>query len=121
MSHVFHRVLTRELPRAVKAEGVWIEDAEGKRYLSPEIAGRVVDAIVRPDRGAGPAAGALSGREREVLQLLGEGLSSKEIAGSLGVSARTVDAHRASVMQKLGIHKVASLIRFAIREGLIAP
>jgi DNA-binding NarL/FixJ family response regulator len=95
--------------------------AEGKRYLSPEIAGRVVDAIVRPDRGAGPAAGALSGREREVLQLLGEGLSSKEIAGSLGVSARTVDAHRASVMQKVGIHKVASLIRFAIREGLIAP
>ncbi len=95
--------------------------AEGKSYLSPEIAGRVVDAVVRPERGSGSPVGALSGREREVLQLIGEGLSSKEIAGSLGVSARTIEAHRASVMQKVGIHKVAGLVRFAIREGLIGP
>lgn len=93
----------------------------GKSYLSPDIAGRVVDAVVRPDRGSGSPVGVLSGREREVLQLIGEGLSSKEIAGSLGVSARTVEAHRASVMHKVGIHKVAGLVRFAIREGLIGP
>jgi DNA-binding NarL/FixJ family response regulator len=93
----------------------------GKSYLSPDIAGRVVDAVVRPDRGSGSPVGALSGREREVLQLIGEGLSSKEIADSLGVSARTVEAHRASVMHKVGIHKVAGLVRFAIREGLIGP
>ncbi len=92
----------------------------GKRYLSPDIAGRVVDAVVRPERSAGSPVGALSGREREVLQLIGEGLSSKEIADSLGVSARTVEAHRASVMHKLDIHKVAGLVRFAIREGIIA-
>ncbi|HEY8153688.1 MAG TPA: response regulator transcription factor [Myxococcota bacterium] len=94
---------------------------EGKSFLSPEIAGRVVDAVVRPDRNASSAIGALSGREREVLQLIGEGLSSKEIAESLGVSARTVEAHRANVMEKLGIHKVAGLVRFAIREGIIGP
>jgi DNA-binding NarL/FixJ family response regulator len=94
---------------------------DGKSFLSPEIAGRVVDAVVRPDRSAGSAIGSLSGREREVLQLIGEGFSSKEIAESLGVSARTVEAHRANVMQKLGIHKVAGLVRFAIREGIIGP
>jgi DNA-binding NarL/FixJ family response regulator len=93
----------------------------GKRYLSPDIAGRVVDALVRPERGSGSPVAALSGREREVLQLIGEGLSSKEMAGSLGLSARTVEAHRASVMHKLGIHKVAGLVRFAIREGIIGP
>jgi len=93
----------------------------GKSYLSPDIAGRVVDAVVRPERSSGSPAGALSGREREVLQLIGEGLSSKEIADSLGLSARTVEAHRASVMHKLDIHKVAGLVRFAIREGLIGP
>ena len=91
----------------------------GKSYLSPDIAGRVVDALVRPEQRSGSPAGALSGREREVLQLIGEGLSSKEIADSLGVSARTVEAHRANVMEKLDIHKVAGLVRFAIREGLI--
>jgi len=93
----------------------------GKSYLSPDIAGRVVDAIARPERGSGSPVAALSGREREVLHLIGDGLSSKEIAGSLGVSARTVETHRANVMQKLGIHKVAGLVRFAIREGLIGP
>jgi len=94
---------------------------DGKSYLSPEIAGRVVDAVVRPDRNSGTAIGMLSAREREVLQLISEGLSSKEIAESLGVSPRTVEAHRANVMEKLGIHKVAGLVRFAIREGIIGP
>ena len=93
----------------------------GKSYLSPDIAGRVVDALVQPERGSVSRVAALSGREREVLQLIGEGLSSKEMAGSLGLSARTVDTHRASVMHKLGIHKVAGLVRFAIREGIIGP
>ena len=93
----------------------------GKTYLSPDIAGRVVDAVVRPERGSGSPAATLSGREREVLQLISEGLSSKEIGVSLHVSSRTVEAHRGSVMHKLGIHKVAGLVRFAIREGLIGP
>jgi len=96
----------------------------GKSYLSPEIAGQLVDAFSRPEPGSGaplPALSALSEREREVLQLIGEGLSSKEIAGELGVAARTAEAHRANVMHKLKIHKTAGLVRFAIREGLISP
>ena len=63
----------------------------------------------------------LTPREREVLQLIAEGLSSKEIAASLGVSTRTAETHRTSVMNKLDVHKVAGLVRFAIREGLVSP
>lgn len=93
----------------------------GKSYLSPEIAGHVVDAFAHPEAMSGPPVASLSGREREVLQLIGEGLSSKEIASEIGISARTAEAHRANVMHKLNIHKVAGLVRFAIREGLISP
>jgi DNA-binding NarL/FixJ family response regulator len=93
----------------------------GKSFLSPEIAGHLVGALARPEADRGSALAPLSGREREVLQLIGEGLSSKEIASALCVSTRTAEAHRANVMQKLNIHKVAGLVRFAIREGLIAP
>jgi len=60
----------------------------------------------------------LSGREREVLQLLAEGRNVKEIAHSLGLSAKTVETHRAHVMDKLGMHSIADLTRYAIREGL---
>lgn len=64
---------------------------------------------------------ALSSREREVVTLISEGLSSREIAGKLGIAARTVDAHRNRIMSKLGIHKITGLVRYAIREGYIAP
>ena len=60
-------------------------------------------------------------REREILQLIAEGLSSKEVAALLSISVRTVESHRSAVMGKLDLHKVAGLVRFAIREGLIAP
>ena len=55
------------------------------------------------------------------MQLIAEGLSSKEIAVNLGVSHKTVESHRASVMEKLDIHKASALVRYAIREGLVAP
>jgi two-component system response regulator NreC len=61
----------------------------------------------------------LSGREREVLQLVAEGCSSKEIASRLNLSTKTVEHHRTSIMQKLGLHDIASLTRLAVREGLI--
>ncbi len=63
----------------------------------------------------------LTDREREVLQLIAEGLSSKEIANMLGVSLKTVDSHRSNLMEKLDIHKVSGLVRFAIRAGLVEP
>jgi DNA-binding NarL/FixJ family response regulator len=93
---------------------------EGQCYLSPSITQQVLEALSKPSRRGEPAE-MLTGREREVLQNITEGLSSKEIAGLLGVSLKTVEAHRANLMDKLGIHKVSGLVRFAIREGLVAP
>ncbi len=61
----------------------------------------------------------LTNRERTILRLIGRGESNPEIAGALGLSRRTVDAHRTRLMRKLGIHKTAALVRFAIREGLV--
>jgi DNA-binding CsgD family transcriptional regulator len=61
----------------------------------------------------------LSGRERQVLQLVGEGKSTKDIAALLGISAKTAESHRARLMKKLDIHETASLVRYAIRRGLI--
>jgi len=94
---------------------------EGRSYLSPSVAHHLVSAISSPgDAGSGGAA-SLTGRERQVVQLIAEGLSSKEIAASLGVSHKTVESHRASVMEKLDIHKASMLVRFAIREGFVTP
>jgi DNA-binding NarL/FixJ family response regulator len=93
----------------------------GASYLSPSITQQVVDAIARPGDAAPSGVTALTDREREVLQLIAEGLSSKEIAGMLGVSLKTVDSHRSNLMEKLDIHKVSGLVRFAIRAGLVEP
>jgi DNA-binding NarL/FixJ family response regulator len=93
----------------------------GQSYLSPSITQQVVDAIARPGDTAPSGVSMLTDREREVLQLVAEGLSSKEIAGVLGVSLKTVDSHRSNLMEKLDIHKVSGLVRFAIRSGLIEP
>jgi DNA-binding NarL/FixJ family response regulator len=93
----------------------------GVSYLSPVITQQVVDAIARPAESAPSGLGVLTDREREVLQLIAEGLSSKEIASMLGVSLKTVDSHRSNLMEKLDIHKVSGLVRFAIRTGLVEP
>ena len=93
----------------------------GASYLSPAITQQVVDAIARPGDSSPSGVAMLTDREREVLQLIAEGLSSKEIAGMLGVSLKTIDSHRSNLMQKLDIHKVSGLVRFAIRAGLVEP
>jgi two-component system response regulator NreC len=85
-------------------------------YLSPTISRAVVEAYV--DK-ATPPGDVLSSRERQVLQLVAEGKTTKEIAGVLGVSIKTADSHRARIMRKLDIHDTAGLVRFAIRRGLI--
>jgi DNA-binding NarL/FixJ family response regulator len=93
---------------------------EGRFYLSPTIAHHVVDAFTGGTMRSGDSGlDLLTQRETEVLQLIAEGLSSKEIAAQLGVSPKTAETHRASLMDKLGIHKASSLVRFAIREGLV--
>ncbi len=63
----------------------------------------------------------LSPRQREILQLIAEGHSTKEIAALLGVSAKTVETHRTELMERLGIHGVAGLVRYAIHVGLVQP
>ncbi len=90
----------------------------GGSYLSPTVARKMARAVKRSTDRATPL-DHLSGREREVLVWLAEGLSSREIGEKLSVSPRTVDSHRVRLMKKLGIHKVQALVRLAIREGLI--
>jgi len=93
----------------------------GESYLSPAVTQQVVDAIARPGERSTSAVSGLTKREREVLKLIADGLSSKEIAHKLGVSLKTIESHRANLMDKLDIHKVSGLVRFAVRAGLVAP
>lgn len=94
---------------------------EGKRYLSPEVAEGLVERVIHPGEAEPGPLAALSTREREILQRLAEGLSAKEIAADLHISTRTAETHRANVMRKLDVRKTTSLVRIAIREGLLAP
>jgi DNA-binding NarL/FixJ family response regulator len=68
---------------------------------------------------ARPPSGPVGPREREIVQLVAEGRSNKEIAHSLGISVKTVETHRAHIMAKLGLHSVSNLVRYAIRNGII--
>jgi DNA-binding NarL/FixJ family response regulator len=90
----------------------------GQVYLSPGISRVVVDAYVSkssvPDD-------PLSAREHEVLQLIAEGKSTKDVASMLGVSVKTAESHRSRLMQKLDIHETASLVRYAVRKGFVQP
>ena len=90
----------------------------GGTYLTPEVMGDVVEGYLSGTTPESLKTSGLSGREREVLQLLAEGKNSKQIARILGVSSRTVDSHRQRIMEKLGIHSVAELTKSAIRAGL---
>ncbi len=94
-----------------------------KPFLTSTVTEFVLDQYVR--RGDTPTEGftpvALTLREREIVQLVAEGLSSKEVAAKLGVSAKTVESHRANVMKKLHLHSVSDLVRYAVRNKLVEP
>jgi DNA-binding NarL/FixJ family response regulator len=94
------------------------EVTRGSIYLSPGISRTVVDAYRhKSDLPPEP----LSPREREVLQLVAEGKTTKEIASVLGISVKTAESHRMRIMSKLDIHETASLVRYAIRRGMVQP
>jgi DNA-binding NarL/FixJ family response regulator len=93
----------------------------GERYISSSATASLLEAFSRSRANGDLSVARLTGREREVLQLIAEGLSSKEIAVRLSLAVRTVDSHRAHLMTKLEVNKVSGLVRIAIREGLIAP
>ncbi len=93
--------------------------ARGESYLSPAVSGHVVAEYARLAQAEAAASDPLTARQREVLRLIAEGLPTKAIARRLGLSVKTAEAHRAQVMERLGIHDVAGLVRYAIRTGLI--
>jgi DNA-binding NarL/FixJ family response regulator len=91
----------------------------GETYLSPAVAGGVVERALRAGSPETEAPkNPLSAREREVLQLIAEGKSSKEIAKALGIAVPTVETHRRQIMTKLNLRTIAELTKYAIREGL---
>ena len=101
-----------DLVRAIR------EASRGHTYLSPEVSQTVVQAYqdkvdIRPEP--------LSPRERQVLQLIAEGKSTKEVAGLLNISVKTAETHRTRIMVKLDLHETAGLVRYAIRRGMIEP
>ena len=96
----------------------------GRLYLSSEVAGGLVDNFVRHAPSTEEATDAfeqLTNREREVLQQTAEGRTTKSIADALHVSVKTVETHRRNIMQKLNLHSVAELTKYAVRQGLTAP
>jgi DNA-binding NarL/FixJ family response regulator len=93
----------------------------GETYLSPAVTRGVLTDYVKRLRGDEPPGGQLTPRQREVLQHVAGGLSTKEIARRLDISVKTVETHRSQLMKQLDIHEVAGLVRFALREGLIPP
>ncbi len=90
--------------------------ARGEAHLAQGMIAPLAGSIRDRDD---PSADPLSPREREVLQLIAEGKSSKEVAAALGISAKTAESHRARIMAKLDLHETASLVRYAIRRGLV--
>ncbi len=103
-----------ELPLAIESV------VRGDTYLSPRISGTVVERLVREDAGEADPLEGLTARQREILQLVAEGRSTKEIAAALGLSVKTVETHRSRIMDRMGIRDVAGLVRLAIRAGLVS-
>ena len=89
--------------------------ARGDGYISPAVSGALIDNFQK----SGNPVDALSPREREVLQLIAEGKTNKEIATKLNLSVYTVDSHRGKIMEKLNLHSTGELVRFAMKNGLV--
>lgn len=105
-----------ELERAIRCV------ARGERFLTPSISHHVIDRFMRAERGeTADEAAALSARQREVLQLIAEGRSTREISERLHLSMKTIETHRSHLMQRLEIFDVAGLTRYALRNGLVDP
>jgi DNA-binding NarL/FixJ family response regulator len=123
--YIIKRTAAADLLAAVRAV------ARGESFLSPGLARALVanyaeraartPTAAAEQAGAGDSYTALTGREREILQLVGEGHTNQEIADRLHISIKTVQTHRAAVMEKLGLRDVTHLVRYAVRRGLVDP
>jgi two-component system response regulator NreC len=94
---------------------------KGKRYLSPEVSGKVIDGYLEGKKSIKVRSvwDVVTSREREILKLVAEGYKNREIADYLCISAKTVDKHRTNLMKKLDLHSVSALTAFAIEKGLV--
>jgi DNA-binding NarL/FixJ family response regulator len=115
--YVLKEACADELPILLRAV------MRGDTYLSPGISKQVVETLraqLGPSGPGSPLAEVLTPRQREILQMVAEGKSTKEIAYRLGLSGKTVETHRTQIMQRLDIHDVPGLVRYAMRAGLVS-
>jgi len=108
--------------RLLRADGQyrWIRDAGAAQFGGTgEFLGYIGSCVEVPAPLPAKGATPLTAREVQVLELVAEGHSTKEIAGLLGISYKTADSHRSRIMEKLGVHETASLVRYAIRQGIV--
>jgi DNA-binding NarL/FixJ family response regulator len=113
--YLLKNVRPAELEQAIRAA------AAGETYLTPAVAGHFIDDYRRRVAGEADSLERLTPRQREVLQLVAEGNSTKEIAQRLGITVKTVETYRAQLMEILDIHDIAGLTRYAIRRGIVSP
>jgi DNA-binding NarL/FixJ family response regulator len=112
--YLLKEAAAEELELAIKAV------AQGKTYLSPSVSRTVVESYLQRAAGEEGPIEQLTARQREILQLIAEGRNTKEIAATLEISVKTVEAHRLQLMARLNIHDVPGLVRYAIRSGLVS-
>lgn len=110
--YMLKNMATNELEEAIR------KVAAGMRYLSPDVAGSLDEPANAGE--SDPALDALTDRQKEILRLLAEGMSTRDIASLLTISAKTVETHRSQLMQKLEIYDVPGLVKFAVRHGLVS-
>ncbi len=117
-SYILKSDAERDLVIAVEAV------ANHRSYFTTQVSEMVMDGFRRRDAAPSPQAlkrERLTSREREIVQLLAEGRSSKQVASTLGISTKTAETHRANIMRKLEIHSVSDLVRYAVRNQIIEP
>jgi len=112
MGYVLKEAASEQMISAIRAVH------SGRKFLCPGVADYVIDGYIGRASAPPAAPGGLAPREREVVQLLAEGASSKYIAARLQISVKTVETHRRNIMRKLNIHSVAAITKYAIREGM---
>jgi len=113
--YILKKGATEEVIHAIR------EVFKGERYLSPGIAKYVIQGFLESKQGTNPTMpfSRLTSREREILQLIAEGLSTKQIAQKLNIATNTAHVHTNNIMQKISIHNRTDLVRFALKEGVI--
>lgn len=113
-----HGFVEKSAPLSELKKGIEIV-ANGGSYFGPEVAQMLREAVLNPTASQKQGVEILTAREREILQLIAESYSTKEVAQKLNISVKTAENHRTNLMKKLDLHDVASLTRYAIQHGLI--